>query len=101
MDLTSGISYKELDDSTGYDLMRKFYFTAKEMGDTRNTYFKAYWENWDLSKSTFLKFRINRSQCLIDIYRNDGFGGPYIIDKALKLNMDTKSLIDLSSVKNK
>jgi len=93
MDLTNGVSYKVLDDSTGFELLKDFYNTAKKLGDNKKDYFQAYWDNWDLSRSSFVKFRVFDNQLLIDIYRNDGFGGPYAVDKALKLNMDTKALV--------
>ncbi|MCJ7801426.1 MAG: hypothetical protein MUP82_03605, partial [Candidatus Marinimicrobia bacterium] len=98
-ELTDSISYKELDDSTGFDIMKKFYFTAEKLGDKKHDYFQTYWKNWDLSKSSFMKFRIYGNELFVDIYRNDGFGGPYSIDKALKLNMDTKALIIKTSDK--
>lgn len=93
MDLTDGISYKKLDDSTGFELLKVFYNTAKNLGESKKEYFQAYWDNWDLSRSSFVKFRVFDNQLLIDIYRNDGFGGPYFVDKALKLNMNTKALV--------
>ena len=93
MDLTDGISYKILDDKTGFELMKEFYITAKNLGDKKNNYFKTYWKNWDLSKSSFMKFRISGNLLNVDIYRNDGFGGSYLIDKSLKLSMDTKTQI--------
>ena len=87
MDLTDSVSYKKLDDSTGFEIMKKFYNRASELGDRKQDYFQAYWKNWDLSRSTFMKFRITGSQLNVDIYRNDGFGGPYSIDKTVKLDM--------------
>ncbi|MFC1565426.1 metallophosphoesterase family protein [Candidatus Neomarinimicrobiota bacterium] len=99
MDLTDGISYKILDDSIGFDIMKEFYFKAEQLGDKKNDYFQTYWQNWDLSKSSFMKFQLTGNNVFIDIYRNDGFGGPYAIDKALILDMDTKSLIRKTSGK--
>jgi len=92
MNLTNGVSYKKLDDSIGFELLMDFYTTAKSLGDNKKDYFQTYWDNWDLSKSSFIKFRVFNNQLLIDIYRNDGFGGSYSIGKALIINMDTKSL---------
>ncbi|MBC8402558.1 MAG: metallophosphoesterase [Candidatus Marinimicrobia bacterium] len=87
MDLTDSVSYKKLDDSTGFEIMKEFYNHAAELGDSKQEYFQAYWNNWDLSRSTFMKFRIAGSQLNVDIYRNDGFGGPYSIDRTVKLDM--------------
>ncbi|MEE9571852.1 MAG: metallophosphoesterase [Candidatus Neomarinimicrobiota bacterium] len=94
MDLTKGISYKILDDSTGYEIMKDFYFAAQNLGDEKKSYFQTYWDNWDLSKSTFIKFSIYGNLLDVNIYRNDGFGGSYLIDKSLKLSMETKTLIN-------
>ncbi|MFC1759977.1 metallophosphoesterase family protein [Candidatus Neomarinimicrobiota bacterium] len=93
MDLTDGISYKKLDDDTGFELMKNFYYTAKNLGDDKDKYFQAYWKNWDLSKSSFYKYRIYDNKLFVDLYRNDGFGGEYSIDKELIIDMDTKALI--------
>jgi len=87
MNLTDSISYKKLDDSTGFEIMKIFYYRADELGDRKNEYFQTYWNNWALSRSTFMKFRINGSLLNVDIYRNDGFGGPYSIDRTVKLDM--------------
>lgn len=87
MKLTDNISYKILDDSTGFEIMKVFYRRAEELGDHKQDYFQTYWNNWDLSRSTFLKFRITGSQLNVDIYRNDGFGGPYSVKETVKLDM--------------
>ncbi len=87
MNLTDSVSYKKLDDSTGFEIMKEFYRRAAELGDRKQEYFQAYWNNWDLSRSTFMKFRINGGQLNVDIYRNDGFGGPYSITRTVKLDM--------------
>lgn len=87
MDLTDNVSYKILDDSTGFEIMKEFYRRAEELGDHKQDYFQTYWNNWDLSPSTFMKFRITGSQLNVDIYRNDGFGGPYSVKKTVKLDM--------------
>ncbi len=92
MKLTDNISYKILNDSTGFEIMKEFYRRAIELGDQRQDYFQTYWDNWDLSRSTFMKFRITGSQLNVDIYRNDGFGGPYSIEETVKLNMLESSL---------
>ncbi len=99
MDLTDGVSYKVLDDVTGFKIMKEFYETANRLGSKKNEYFQAYWNNWDLSKSSFMKFRLMGNGVQIDIYRNDGFGGEYIIENELLLNMDTKALISTKSDK--
>ena len=39
MDLTGGISYKVLDDSTGFELLKDFYNTAISLGDDKKNYF--------------------------------------------------------------
>ncbi len=87
MDLTDSVSYKKLDDSTGFEIMKEFYHRADELGDRKQEYFQSYWNNWDLSRSTFMKFRITSSQLNVDIYRNDGFGGAYSIDRTITLDM--------------
>lgn len=87
MELTDNVSYKILDDKIGFEIMKEFYRHAEELGDRKQDYFRAYWNNWDLSKSTFMKFRINGNQLTVDIYRNDGFGGPYSVEKSVKLEM--------------
>ena len=87
MDLTDGISYKKLDDSTGFEIMKYFYHKATELGDQRNKFFQTYWNNWTLSKSTFMKFQITGGQLKVDIYRNNGFGGYYSVDKTINIDM--------------
>ncbi|MFC1549669.1 metallophosphoesterase family protein [Candidatus Neomarinimicrobiota bacterium] len=87
MDLTDGISYKVLDDSQGYEIMKNFYFHAEELGEKKTEYFQTYWDNWSLTKSTFMKFRLNDNQVSIDIFRNDSFGGPYSLEKTIQLEM--------------
>ena len=88
MDLTNGISYKKLDDSAGYELLKEFYNNAKNIGDKKSDYFQAYWDKWVICRSTFMKFRIIGDQLYVDIYRNNGFGGPYIVEKTVKLIMN-------------
>jgi len=92
MDLTDGISYKKLADTVGFELMKEFYYKAEELGERKSEYFQTYWNNWSLSKSSFYKFRIHDNKLSVDIYRNDGFGGEYVIDESLLLNMDSKEL---------
>lgn len=87
MKLTDNISYKILDDSTGFEIMKVFYRRAEELGDHKQDYFQTYWNNWDLSRSTFMKFKITGSQLNVDIYRNDGFGGSYSVNETVKLDM--------------
>ena len=87
MDLTDGISYKKLDDSTGFEIMKNFYHKATELGDQKNKFFQTYWNNWTLSKSTFMKFQITGGQLKVDIYRNNGFGGSYSVDKTINIDM--------------
>lgn len=85
--MTDGVSYKKLNDSLGYEIMKDFFFKAEDLGKNRDDYFQTYWENWSLTKSTFMKFRVGRNQVNIDIYRNDRFGGPYSIYKTIKLEI--------------
>ena len=87
MDLTDGVSYKRLNDSLGYEIMKDFYSKAEKLGENRTDYFQTYWDNWSITKSTFMKFRAVGDQVNIDIYRNDGFGGPYSIHHTIKLEM--------------
>ena len=87
MDLTDGVSYKKLIDSIGYEIMKNFYFKAEELGESRVDYFQTYWGNWSITKSTFMKFRAAGNQVNIDIYRNDGFGGPYSIYQTIILEI--------------
>ena len=87
MDLTDGISYKKLDDSTGFEIMKNFYHKATELGDQKNKFFQTYWNNWALSKSTFMKFQITSGRLKVDIYRNNGFGGSYSVDKTINIDM--------------
>ncbi|MFH1851260.1 MAG: metallophosphoesterase [Candidatus Neomarinimicrobiota bacterium] len=91
MELTDNVSYKILDDSTGFKIMKEFYFTAEKLGDRKSEYFQAYWNNWDLSRSTFMKFRIFGHHLNVDIYRNNGFGGPYSVDRTVTLDMQKPS----------
>jgi hypothetical protein len=87
MDLTDEVSYKKLDDNSGYEIMKEFYFRAEELGENRSDYFQTYWDNWSITRSTFMKFRLGENQVNIDIYRNDGFGGPYSIHKTINLEI--------------
>ena len=87
MELTDNVSYKILDDSTGFKIMKEFYFYAEKLAGDKHDYFQTYWNNWALSKSTFMKFRIIGSQLNVDIYRNDGFGGAYSINETVTLDM--------------
>lgn len=91
MELTNRVSYKILDDSTGFEIMKAFYRWADELENRKQEYFQTYWNNWDLSKSTFMKFRITGSQLNVDIYRNNGFGGPYSVEETVKLDMKKSS----------
>jgi hypothetical protein len=67
--------------------MKDFFFKAEELGEKRTNYFQTYWDKWSITKSTFMKFRAAGNQINIDIYRNNGFGGPYSIQKTMKLEM--------------
>ncbi|MCH7762297.1 MAG: hypothetical protein IIB95_00975 [Candidatus Marinimicrobia bacterium] len=64
----------------------KFFFAkAEKMGDVRSEFFRTYWNNWDLSRSTFMKIRIKGNNIFVDVYRNDAKGGPYSLVYTEKL----------------
>jgi len=70
MDLTDGISYKKLPDEAGFEVLPEFYHTAMSLGAAADEYFQAYYDNWSLARSTFMKFKVFENHINIDIYRN-------------------------------
>lgn len=88
MDLTNSISYKKLPDEEGYQIFKEFYQEALRRGDGRKAYFQTFWENWSLSKSTFLKMRVSGKSLYVDFYRNDARGGDYSLEETVTLPLD-------------
>ncbi|MBT3179323.1 MAG: hypothetical protein HOB40_01700 [Candidatus Marinimicrobia bacterium] len=88
MNLTNMISYKKINNSQGFEILKKFYKKADSLIDKeREEYFSTFWDNINPTRSTFMKFRVSKEKVLIDIYRNDAKGGDYSLTKTVSLNL--------------
>ncbi|RLD79754.1 MAG: hypothetical protein DRJ10_08365, partial [Bacteroidetes bacterium] len=88
MDLTNNISYKKMNDTLGFEILKEFYKKANSLNvQKREKFFSTYWNNFTLTKSTFMKFRVFKERVLIDIYRDDSRGGEYKLEKTINLNL--------------
>ena len=88
MDLTNNISYKKMNDTLGFEILKEFYKKANSLNaKKREMFFSTYWNNFTLTKSTFMKFRIFKERVLIDIYRDDSRGGEYKLEKTINLDL--------------
>ena len=85
LELTNNVYYKELADEPALKALKFFFAKAEKMGDVRSEFFRTYWNNWDLSRSTFMKIRIRGDNIFVDVYRNDAKGGPYSLVYTEKL----------------
>lgn len=63
-------------------LLAQFYSDYQKGGETKEKYFRALMENSGWSKSTFLKFYAGKHTIKVEIYRDDGRGGPYSLRHA-------------------
>jgi hypothetical protein len=70
MKMTNGISYKKLPDEKGLELFVDFYKKAKSLGNNTADYFKTFYDNWSVNRSTFMKFKVFEDYITVDIYRN-------------------------------
>lgn len=76
-DLTNGIHYRQLDDESALTTFHIFYKQFSESDQLRQQYQTVFWENANLTRSTFLKMKTNKEKVTIEIYRDDARGGEY------------------------
>lgn len=87
MKLTDGISYKKLPDEKGLELLIDFYKKAKSLENNTLDYFQTYYDNWSLTRSSFMKFKVFDDYITVDIYRNTlNTPSQYSIVKTIRLN---------------
>lgn len=84
--LTAGVSYKELDDQTGFVLLKSFMvdYSADEI--KREQYKSSFWQKANLARSTFMKVSTSERGIDLEIYRDDARGGEYQLMHELVLN---------------
>ncbi|UCD37445.1 MAG: metallophosphoesterase [Fidelibacterota bacterium] len=85
-ELTNGISYKQLADQPGLEALMTFYSTIQQDPEVLDQYCQRYWDNWNLTRSTFVRMRIKREQVTAEIYRNNARGGPYTLTHTQIIN---------------
>jgi hypothetical protein len=80
------------------DLMRQYRVKAYLTSHTHNTSVTNLNGVWQIdsgharglgdkgARSTFLKLHVKRSGCLLDVYRDDGNGGPYTLTRSVVLD---------------
>jgi hypothetical protein len=84
--LAPGQSYKDVKFEQGFQGVLKFYSVYKKGGDAKEILEKTFWENAMYRKSAFFKFYVDRKEVKVEIYRDDGHGGPYSLRHSLFLN---------------
>jgi hypothetical protein len=70
MNMTDGVSYKKLPDEKGFEILQEFYKQALSLGTETAEYFKTYYDNWSVNRSTFMNFKVYDDHIAVDIYRN-------------------------------
>lgn len=84
--LTDGVSYKKIDDRTALNKLSLFYKQFLKNEQLRNRYKTAFWENANLTRSTFIKIQTGGDDVKIEIYRDDAKGGAYTLMHSKVLN---------------
>lgn len=88
MNLTNDVSYKKLNNSQGFEILKKFYNKAYSLNENeRKEYFSTFWKNINPTRSTFMKFRVSKGNVFIDIYRNDAKGGDYSLTNTVSMSL--------------
>jgi hypothetical protein len=85
-DLTEGVSYRQIDDKTALKILTQFYNQFSENEKLREKYITTFWDNANLTRSTFLKVRTSSNDVKIEIYRDDARGGAYSLMHTVILN---------------
>ena len=84
--LTGGVSYKEIDDQKGIEILSLFLEQFSRNPQLRDKYIHTFWGNASLARSTFLKVITSDKQVEIEFYRDDARGGKYSLMHTQTLN---------------
>ena len=57
--------------------LAQFYLDYQENPELKENYVQTFWKNTDYGKSSFLKIYAGKDKVKVEVYRNDGHGGPY------------------------
>jgi len=85
-DLTNGVSYKEIDEKTGLNLLLKFVNDYIKDPEKWNQYKNSFWRNANLARSTFVRIISSANDIKVEFYRDDARGGDYDLKYTFSLN---------------
>jgi len=85
-DLTEGVSYKEMDETTGLNLLLKFIDDYAKNKKMWNQHKSKFWTNANLARSTFVKIKTSAENVEVEFYRDDARGGEYNLMYTFSLN---------------
>ena len=85
-ELTNEVHYKNMADEQAVPALYQFYNNYQNNPVKKEKYIDTYWNNWNLTKSTFMKVSIINKEVKVLVYRNDARGGPYSLTYTEILN---------------
>lgn len=83
MNLTNGITYRDMTDEQAIDALSRFYLQTHKNDQKLNNLANIFWSNAHYAASTFMKFYVGTSQVKIEIYRDDRKGGEYSLVESI------------------
>jgi hypothetical protein len=77
--------YKSVTDAAALAGLSRFFADYQQGGATRDRHVRTFWANVQYTRSTFLKMYAGRDKVKVEIYRDDGRGGPYGLRRTVVL----------------
>jgi hypothetical protein len=81
----NGKSYKDLTDDQTMTRLIEYYTECSKGTDGIEKYSKLFWNNTEWRKSTFLRLNVSETSGVLEIFRDKGFDGDYVLRHTQKL----------------